>query len=129
MSTAPGSAARGYAAAGAFSAFLGVAAGAFGAHALHATLPTGLMAAFETGVRYQLIHAVALLGCGWAMERARPGAITLAAWLFLAGTVLFSGSLYGMALTGITRLGMVTPFGGLAFLVGWLALGFGLLRR
>lgn len=119
--------ARGFAAAGAFSAFIGVAAGAFGAHALRATLPPALLGAFETGVRYQLIHAVGLLGCAWALGHTR--AARAAAWLFIAGTVLFSGSLYALALTGVTRLGMITPFGGLALLAGWLVLGVGFLRR
>jgi uncharacterized membrane protein YgdD (TMEM256/DUF423 family) len=86
-----------------------------------------LLTAFETGVRYQLIHAVGLIACAWALGHTR--AAGAAAWLFIAGTVLFSGSLYALALTGVTRLGMITPLGGLAFLAGWLVLGVGFLGR
>ena len=108
--------------AGAVSAFVSVAAGAFGAHALRARLAPDLLAAFETGARYQMYHALALLVVAWAAGRW-PG--PLVAWsggLFLAGTLLFSGSLYALALTGARWLGAVTPLGGLCFLAGWLSL-------
>ena len=114
---------------GALSGFLAVAAGAFGAHALRSRLPEALLAAFETGARYQLIHAVALIGVAWALDRTRQPAVQRAGWLFIAGTVLFSGSLYALALSGVTRFGMVTPFGGLSLLAGWLSLAWGLTRR
>lgn len=107
---------------GALSAFAGVAAGAFGAHGLKERLSADMLAVFETGVRYQMYHALALLAAGWAADR-RPGALTSAAgWLFVAGTVVFSGSLYLLSLTGQRWLGAVTPLGGLAFLAGWLCL-------
>jgi len=107
---------------GALSGFLGVAAGAFGAHALRARIGPEMLTVFETGARYQMYHALALVAVAWAATRW-PGALTTAAgWCFVAGTVLFSGSLYGMALTGQRALGAVTPLGGVAFLAGWLCL-------
>ncbi|MBI5508676.1 MAG: DUF423 domain-containing protein [Deltaproteobacteria bacterium] len=99
--------------------FLGVAAGAFGAHALKARLDPDLMAAYQTGVQYQLVHAVALLGVAWLTSRPDPGLSVLAGWMFTGGIVLFSFSLYALALTGVRPLGMITPVGGVAFLVGW----------
>lgn len=113
---------------GALSAFIAVAAGAFGAHALRARLDLGLLAAFETGARYQMYHALALMAVGWAAGRW-PGRLTsMAGWCFVAGTVLFSGSLYAMALTGQRALGAITPLGGVAFLSGWLCLALGARR-
>jgi uncharacterized membrane protein YgdD (TMEM256/DUF423 family) len=107
---------------GAVSAFVAVAAGAFGAHALRARLSPELLAVFETGARYQMYHALGLIAAAWAAARW-PGALPQAAgWLFLAGTVLFSGSLYALALSGVRWLGAITPLGGVAFLVGWICL-------
>lgn len=108
--------------AGAASAFIGVAAGAFGAHALKARLAPDQLAIFEVGVRYQLVHALALLAVAWACTRW-PGLLANASgWSFTAGTVLFSGSLYLLALTGVRAFGAVTPVGGVLFLAGWLLL-------
>jgi uncharacterized membrane protein YgdD (TMEM256/DUF423 family) len=113
---------------GALSAFLGVAAGAFGAHGLRGTLPPDLLATFETGVRYHIYHALGLLAVG-IIAGQWPGALVNAAgWLFVAGTVLFSGSLYLLSLTGARWLGAITPFGGVAFLIGWLLLAWLALR-
>ena len=113
---------------GAISAFLAVAAGAFGAHALRARLSPDLLAVFETGARYQMYHALGLLAVAWILTRW-PGAWPVrAGWLFVAGTVLFSGSLYALALSGVRWLGAVTPLGGLAFLAGWLILGWTVAR-
>jgi uncharacterized membrane protein YgdD (TMEM256/DUF423 family) len=113
---------------GAVSAFVGVAAGAFGAHALKTRLTPELLATFEIGVRYQMYHALALLLAGWAAARW-PGAATSAAgWLFVVGTLVFSGSLYLLTLTGARWLGAVTPLGGLALLAGWLCLAWAALR-
>ena len=107
---------------GALSAFVGVAAGAFGAHGLKERLSAEMLAVFETGVRYQMYHAFALVAAAWAAARW-PGAWTTGAgWLFVAGTLIFSGSLYALSLTGIRWLGAITPIGGLAFLAGWLCL-------
>ncbi len=104
---------------------LGVAAGAFGAHGLRARVTPEMLAVFETGVRYHLIHALALLAVAWASTRWSSAAIRAAGWLFVAGILLFSGSLYALTLTGIRGLGAVTPFGGAAFILGWLLLAWG----
>lgn len=114
--------------AGAISGGLAVAAGAFGAHALRDRLSPDLLAVWKTGAEYQLAHALALLAVGLLIARAPSAATATAGWLFLAGTVLFSGSLYALALTGVRVLGAVTPFGGVAFLGGWMALMWAALR-
>ena len=119
---------RTFLALGALSGAISVAAGAFGAHALKARLSADLLAVFETGARYQMVHALALALAGWAAGRFSGGAATLAGWLFAAGTVLFSGSLYALALTGVRWLGAVTPLGGVAFLAGWACLAWAALR-
>jgi uncharacterized membrane protein YgdD (TMEM256/DUF423 family) len=110
---------------GALSAFVGVALGAFAAHGLKSRLGADLLAAFEVGVRYQVLHALGLLAVAWAHTRWPGGFIVASGWLFVAGTLLFSGSLYLLALSGARGLGPVTPFGGLAFLAGWLCLAWG----
>lgn len=107
---------------GAISAAVAVAAGAFGAHALKGHLSPEDLATFETGARYQMYHALALLFTAWAAARWPGTAVTVAGWAFVAGTILFSGSLYALALTGVRWLGAITPLGGLAFLAGWGAL-------
>ena len=109
---------------GSLSAFLAVAFGAFGAHALKARLDANMLAVFETGVRYQMVHALALLAVGWACTRWPGPAVTTSGWLFLVGTVFFSGSLYALALTGTRWLGAVTPIGGVAWLAAWLLLAW-----
>jgi uncharacterized membrane protein YgdD (TMEM256/DUF423 family) len=107
---------------GSLSGLVGVAAGAFGAHALRARLAPDLLAVFETGARYQVYHALALLAAAWVAARWPGPLAAWAGWLFVAGTVVFSGSLYALALTGFRWLGAVTPVGGLAFMAGWLCL-------
>ncbi|MEK6562825.1 MAG: DUF423 domain-containing protein [Candidatus Binatota bacterium] len=114
--------------AGSISAFLGVALGAFAAHGLKTKLPTEMFNIFEVGVRYHMYHALALLAVGWASTRWPGGSIVAAGWLFLAGTIIFSGSLYLLSLTGLRWLGAITPIGGLAFLLGWLLLAWGILH-
>ncbi|OGF18016.1 MAG: hypothetical protein A2W00_15165 [Candidatus Eisenbacteria bacterium RBG_16_71_46] len=111
---------------GAISAGLAVAAGAFAAHALRARLPGGMLEVFETGARYQLAHALAILLADAAAERRPRPALRAAGWLFVAGSVLFSGSLYALALTGVRALGAITPLGGVCFLAGWIAFAWGL---
>lgn len=107
---------------GALVGALSVMLGAFGAHALRDRLDPAMLATFETAVRYQFFHAIALLFVGRSVHDApRPGA-SLAGVLFTAGIVLFSGSLYAYVGTGVRAWGAVTPFGGVAFIVGWLAL-------
>ena len=107
---------------GALAGFVGVALGAFGAHGLRTRLSTEMLAVFETGVRYQMYHAFAILIVALAAARLDGWLIRAAGWLFTAGIVLFSGSLYALALSGVTILGAVTPLGGLAFLGGWACL-------
>jgi len=114
---------------GAVSAFISVAAGAFGAHGLRGRLAPDLLAVFETGARYQMYHALALLAVAWAMTRWPGALLAWAGWLFVLGTVLFSGSLYALALSGVRWLGAITPLGGLAFLVGWACLALSAARR
>ena len=104
---------------GALAAFLAVAAGAFGAHALRSRLSSEMLAIFETGARYQMYHALALLLVDALMPRMGGWLVVSAGWLFTAGIVIFSGSLYVLALTGVRGLGAVTPVGGAAFLAAW----------
>src|SRR5665213_816701 len=119
---------------GCLAMFAAVAAGAFGAHALKSALTPDLLAVWHTAVQYQAWHALALLAVGLLMApdpsplTARIRALRAAAWLFLIGIVIFSGSLYLLALTGERRLGAVTPLGGVAFLAGWLAFAWAALR-
>ena len=108
---------------GSLSGGLAVALGAFGAHSLRARLSLDQLAIFETGVRYEMYHALALLAVAWAVTRWSGSGLPVAAgWLFVGGTLLFSGSLYLLALTGARWLGAITPFGGVAFIAGWLCL-------
>jgi uncharacterized membrane protein YgdD (TMEM256/DUF423 family) len=116
---------------GALSGFLAVAAGAFGAHALRERLPADMLQVFQTAVTYQMYHALALVGVGILLARfSIDGSVwlTTAGWLFVAGTALFSGSLYLLSLSGTTWLGAITPLGGVAFLLGWLAVAIGIWR-
>ena len=110
--------------------FLGVALGAFGAHALRDTLTPRDLEIFETAVRYQLIHAVALLGVAAAAARWPDVGTLLSAsgWLMVAGVVVFSGSLYTLVGTGVRSFGAITPIGGVALLAGWATLGWAALR-
>jgi uncharacterized membrane protein YgdD (TMEM256/DUF423 family) len=121
---------RTFLALGALSGAISVAAGAFGAHALRTRLSSEHLAVFETGARYEMYHALGLVASAWAASRApgAAGAAGWAGWLFAAGTVLFSGSLYALALTGVRAFGAVTPFGGVAFIAGWIALAIAALR-
>jgi uncharacterized membrane protein YgdD (TMEM256/DUF423 family) len=107
-----------WAAAGALNAFFAIGCGAFGAHALKRRLDDERLAVFETGARYHMYHALALVAVSW-LASTRGVAADAAGALFLAGIVLFSGSLYALALSGVRRLGAITPLGGLCFLLGW----------
>jgi uncharacterized membrane protein YgdD (TMEM256/DUF423 family) len=113
---------------GAVSAFIGVAAGAFGAHGLKHRLDADLMAVFEVGVRYQMYHAFALIATAWAISRWPGSLANGAGYLFILGTVLFSGSLYLLSLSGIRWLGAITPLGGLAWLAAWVCLAWAALK-
>lgn len=118
------------AAIGAFSLAAAVALGAFGAHGLKNHLDAYLMGVWEKAVFYHFIHALGLLVVGLAARSGGVNEVTAkpVGWLLLAGIVLFSGSLYALALTRVTLLGAITPLGGIAFIAGWLWLGAGLLR-
>ena len=109
---------------GSLAAFLAVAAGAFGAHGLKARLSADMLNTFEIAVRYHFYHAFALFVTAWACSRWPSSAATAAGWFFVSGILIFSGSLYALALTGIRWLGAITPFGGLAFLAGWFCLAW-----
>lgn len=110
---------------GSVSGLIGVGLGAFAAHALKARMDASLLATFEVGVRYQMYHALALLAVAWACTRWPSAVVTASGWLFILGTVLFSGSLYLLSLTGARWLGAVTPLGGAALLAGWACLAWG----
>jgi uncharacterized membrane protein YgdD (TMEM256/DUF423 family) len=115
-----------WAAAGAVNAFAAIACGAFGAHALKRRLDAERLAIFETGARYHMYHALVLIAVGWI--GTRNDAADLAGVLLLAGIVLFSGSLYALALSGVKKLGAITPIGGLCFLLGWADFAWAALR-
>ncbi len=108
-------------AAGSINAAIAVAAGAFAAHGLRGKLEARALEVFETGARYHMYHALAMVLCG-LLAASRPG------WVFQAGIALFSGSLYALALTDVKVLGAITPLGGVAFLVGWIWLAVSALR-
>jgi uncharacterized membrane protein YgdD (TMEM256/DUF423 family) len=116
-------------AAGCVSAAVAVGLGAFGAHGLRARLVPDLLTTFEIGVRYQMYHALGLLAVGLALARWPSSGSGLAGWLFIAGTLLFSGSLYALAFTGVRWLGAVTPLGGAAFIAGWMVLAWAVWPR
>jgi uncharacterized membrane protein YgdD (TMEM256/DUF423 family) len=120
---------RVFAGLGAVSAGLAVALGAFAAHMLRDRVAPEMLVTFETGARYHMYHALGLLAVAWAATRWPGAGVTAAGWLFVAGTLLFSGSLYLLVLTGQRWLGAVTPLGGLAFLAGWVALAWSALGR
>ena len=114
---------------GCVSAFFAVAAGAFGAHALEARLTPDRLDTFQLAARYQMYHALALLAAAWASERWGGGAATGAGWMFVAGTVVFCGTVYALGLGGPRWLGAITPLGGLSFLAGWLLLAWSALAH
>ena len=113
---------------GALGGFLAVALGASGAHGLKAILSPGLLQTFNTGVEYQAMHSLALLAVGILIRHEDSKAISLAGWSFASGILIFSGSLYLLALTDARWLGAITPIGGTAFLIGWGALAWGIVR-
>lgn len=117
---------------GAVSGFLGVVLGAFGAHGLRARLAPELLAIYQTAAQYQMYHALALVALGvWGSMRKAGSLGTVSdvvGWSFFSGTILFSGSLYALSITGVRALGAITPVGGLCFMVGWLAFAFAALK-
>ena len=109
--------------------FVAVAAGAFGAHALKAKIPPDMMAVYQTAVQYHFWHGLGLLAVGVLIaQRPDSGVLGVAAWLLVAGVLLFSGSLYALALTGVRGFGAVTPIGGVALLAAWAALAWAAFR-
>ena len=112
----------------AMSGFIAVAFGAFGAHALRARVAPEMLAVWETAMQYQMFHALALLCIVVAGSRRPNKLLYVSGWIFVVGTLLFSGSLYALVLTGIKALGMITPIGGVLFLSGWLVLALALIR-
>lgn len=113
---------------GALAAGLAVALGAFGAHALADRVTPERLETFKTGVQYHMMHALALLVLSWAVAQWNAWAVQAAGYCFVAGIVLFSGSLYLLVLTDTRWLGMITPFGGVAFIAGWCLLAWGVGR-
>ena len=113
----------------ALSGAVSVGAGAFGAHALRARLEPRLLEVFQTGAQYQMYHALAMVGVAWVASRWPGSLSTASGWLFVAGTVLFSGSLYAMALTGVRALGAITPLGGVCFIAGCVTLAVAVMRE
>ncbi len=122
------SSAQRFLALGSILAGLGVAAGAFGAHALKEILDPPMLQVFETATRYVLYHAFGLCIVSWAIDRYPEQRLEKSGWLFLVGILLFSGSLYMVSLADIRWMGAVTPIGGLAFMTGWLLLAWGVWR-
>lgn len=104
---------------GSLLGLLGVAAGAFGAHALETRLDADMLAVWETAAKYQMYHALALIGAAWLVGQTQSAWATAAGWAFLGGVVVFSGTLYVLALSGIKWLGAITPIGGTALILGW----------
>jgi uncharacterized membrane protein YgdD (TMEM256/DUF423 family) len=113
---------------GALAAAIGVVLGAFGAHGIKDRVTPELLAVFETGVRYHMYHALALLAVGWASTRWTSPWIGWAGNLFIVGILIFSGSLYLLTLTGVRWWGAITPIGGVAFIGGWVCLALGTMR-
>ncbi len=114
---------------GAIMAMLAVVTGAFGAHGLKKVLSADMLTVYNTAVEYHFIHAIGLLIIGILMKQfPEAGLLTYAAWIMFAGILLFSGSLYVLSVTGISKLGMITPIGGLLFIIGWLLLAVGIYK-
>ncbi|QGH36401.1 DUF423 domain-containing protein [Gracilibacillus salitolerans] len=113
---------------GILNGFLAVALGAFGAHGLEGKLSEKMLATWEKAVQYQMFHTVALLATGLLMPKISAGSMASAGWFFFAGILLFSGSLYIYSTTQIKTFAMITPIGGLAFLIGWVLLGYAVIK-
>jgi uncharacterized membrane protein YgdD (TMEM256/DUF423 family) len=115
---------------GSINAFLAVALGAFGAHGLKDRLSSDMLSVYQTGVQYQMYHALALILVALlSSQMPQSTTVNWAGWLFFIGIVLFSGSLYALSLSGIKILGAITPLGGLAFLAGWFMLVLSALKQ
>lgn len=108
--------------------FLSVALGAFGAHALEGKISDNAISIWEKAVHYQMFHALTILIAGFALLKYESSALLFAGWAFVVGVILFSGSLYMYATTGIRMMAMITPFGGVIFLVGWILFGYAMIK-
>jgi|SRR5699024_4394961 len=113
---------------GAINGFLAVALGAFGAHGLEGKISDKMLSTWEKAVNYQMFHTVTLLITGLALFKVNVGSLVLAGWFFTLGIILFSGSLYLYSTTGIKSLAMITPFGGVTFLIGWVLFGYAAIK-
>src|SRR5699024_4397304 len=113
---------------GVINGFLAVALGAFGAHGLEGKVSEKMLGTWEKAVNYQMFHTMALFITGLLADKITGGSIVWAGWLFFLGILLFSGSLYVYSTTGIKSLAMITPFGGLTFLAGWIVLGYAVIK-
>jgi len=113
---------------GAINGFLAVALGAFGAHGLEGKISEKSIAIWEKAVLYQMFHTVSILGVGFALLKLESSALIWSGWAFFVGIILFSGSLYAYSTTGVKTLAMITPFGGVVFLIGWVLLGYAMLK-
>lgn len=109
--------------------FIGVTAGAFGAHGLKQMLSADMLAVWQTAVTYQMVHGLGMLALGIMLQQQDNPLLRKAVWAMLAGVIIFSGSLYALALTGVRILGAITPIGGVAFLAGWAMLAWAAIRR
>jgi len=121
--------ARSFIATAAILMFTGVAAGAFGAHGLKQMLSADMLAIWQTAVTYQMVHGLGMLALGIMLQQQDNALLRKAAWAMLAGVIIFSGSLYALALTGVRILGAITPIGGVALLAGWAMLAWAAIRR
>lgn len=113
---------------GAISGALGVIIGAFGAHGLKAKLSPDMLTVYQTGVQYHFYHTFALLAVGLLALKFQSGLLTSSGWSFLIGIIIFSGSLYTLSITGISKLGAITPIGGLFFIIGWVMLAVAVVK-
>jgi len=114
---------------GAINGFLAVALGAFGAHGLEGKISESALKTWEKAVNYQMFHTMALFVTALLMTTIKGSQLTWVGWLFFIGIILFSGSLYVYSTTGITALAMITPFGGITFLIGWIVLGYTVISK
>ncbi|MFZ6871993.1 DUF423 domain-containing protein [Undibacterium sp. Di27W] len=121
--------ARSFIATAAILMFIGVTAGAFGAHGLKQMLSADMLVVWQTAVTYQMVHGLGMLVLGIMLQQQDSALLRKAAWAMLAGVIIFSGSLYALALTGVRILGAITPIGGVAFLAGWAMLAWAAIRR
>src|SRR5699024_8604670 len=113
---------------GVINGFLAVALGAFGAHGLEGKISENALTTWEKAVNYQMFHTVSILITGLSLLKLQSNALLGAGWAFVIGIILFSGSLYIYSTTGIRSLAMITPFGGVAFLIGWILLGYAIIK-